>query len=267
VSDGPDVGYGPASDIPGVDFRPTGLAPRTEVRLGDALAPKTPEGVSWSFGAIVSIQSTSVTVELRGSGVTAANIPVSPGYVPQVGDVVLLLRQGPGYIVWGKASGEATNPTSPTPPRCYAWRSSNLALTDGAWTLVGLGSEAYDEPYGTMHDSTTNPSRVIAPEAGNYTVHCAVRTTTLASTLIQFEVRINAGGNQASGNRIIYHSQNGAGGGEDTGVGRSIDYDFAQGDYIELFVRVSTGANPDASLLGSGLAENTFLILRKNSAA
>jgi hypothetical protein len=259
--------YGPVSDIPGIDFGPHGLLPYTETRLSDKLAPKEAEGASWSFGAIISIESTSVTVELRGSGVNAANIPVSPGYAPQVGDVVLLLRQGAGYVVWGKASGQVTNPTAPTPPRCYAWRSSNLALTDGVWTLVGFGSENYDEPYGTMHSSGTNPSRVIAPEPGNYTVHCAVRTTTLTNTLIQMEVRINAAGSQASGNRIIYHSENGAGGGEDTGIGRSIDYDFATGDYVELFVRVSTGSFADATLLGNSLSENTFLILRKNSAA
>jgi hypothetical protein len=240
------------------------LQPLTETRLGDTLVPKQPEGVSWSFGKIISIQSTSVTVELRGSGVQAANIPVSPGYVPAANDVVLLLRQGPGYIVWGKASGEPTSPTAPTPPRCYAFRTNTvIGLTDGAWTLVSFDAEVYDEPYNTMHSS--NSSRVVAPEPGNYAVQCGVRTSTLAATLIQFSVRINAAGSSSGGNQIIFHSQNGAGGGEDTALGRSIDYDFALNDYAELFVRVSTGANPDANLLGGGQSENTFLILRKNA--
>ena len=244
-----------------------GLDPRVETRLGDELRPKQAEGASWSFGKVASIQATSVTVELRGSGVTAPNIPVAPGYVPQVNDVILLLRQGPGYVVWGKASGEATNPTAPTPPRCYAWRSASDALTDGVFKLVSFDDEVYDEPYNTMHSLVTNASRVIAPEDGNYSITCGAGWGSVASTLVQFEVRKNAAGSVGSGDRIIRHVQNGAGGGEPTFLGRSIDYDFVIGDYIEMFMYASTGGNPDSSIVGNGLAESTFLILRKNAAA
>ena len=146
------------------------------------------------------------------------------------------------------------------PPRCLAYRGSSLGLVDGAWTLIGLGSELYD-PYSTAaHDTVTNNSRVHARENGLYIVHCQVRTSTLSSTIIQFQVRKNSAASDTGGTRLFLHSQSGAGGGEATELGRSMDYPLTNGDYVESFIRCDTGANPDASLNGG--ADATFLSLR-----
>lgn len=146
------------------------------------------------------------------------------------------------------------------PPRVFAYHTAGTALTDGAWTLVSLGAELYD-PYSTAgHDNASNNSRVHARETGLYIIHCQVRTDDLTSTICQFQVRKNAAGSDSGGTRVFLHSQDGAGGGEVTELGRSVDYPLTLNDYVELFIRVNTGANPNASL-NTG-ADATFLSIR-----
>jgi hypothetical protein len=147
-----------------------------------------------------------------------------------------------------------------TPPRVFAYHTAATALTDGAWTLVSLGAELYD-PYSTVgHDNATNNSRVHARETGLYQVACQLRTTTLTGTIFQFQLRANSAGSSTGGTRIFLQSQNGAGGGEATAGGRTLDYPLNNGDYVELFIRVDTGGSPNASIDAG--ADATFLSLR-----
>jgi hypothetical protein len=144
------------------------------------------------------------------------------------------------------------------PPHTYANHTASSALTDNAWEVISLGGELYDS-HGA-HSTVTNSSRLVAPEIGLYTIHCQVRTSDLAGTICQFQVRMNAAGSDTGGTRLFLQSQNGAGGGQVTELGRSVDYPLDSGDYIELFILVNTGANPNANL-GSG-ADATFLSFR-----
>ena len=146
------------------------------------------------------------------------------------------------------------------PPRVYAYHTAGSALTDGAWTVISLGAELYDWTPTAMHDTVTNNSRVHARETGLHTIHNQIRTSDLSGTICQFQVRKNAVGSDTGGIRVFLQSQDGAGGGEVTELGRSVDYPLTNGDYVELFVRVNTGANPNASL-GAG-ADATFLSIR-----
>jgi len=146
------------------------------------------------------------------------------------------------------------------PPRVYAYHTAGSALTDGAWTVISLGGELYDSYPTAGHDTATNNSRVHARETGLYAIACQVRTSDLTGTICQFQVRKNAAGLDTGGTRVFLQSQDGAGGGEVTELGRSVDYPLTNGDYVELFIRVNTGANPNASL-GAG-ADATFLSIR-----
>jgi hypothetical protein len=146
------------------------------------------------------------------------------------------------------------------PPRVFAYHTASTALTDNVWTLVSLGAELYD-PYSTAgHDNVTNNSRVVARETGLYTIHNQIRTSDLSGTIFQMQVRKNSAGSDTGGTRIFLQSQTGAGGGQVTQIGRSVDYPLNTGDYVEMFIFVNTGGSPDATL-GSG-ADATFLSIR-----
>jgi hypothetical protein len=219
------------------------------------------------LGEVVSINQAAgiFTARLNGDPDPDHLVPdVRPlfSYGPQVGDLTWILKNRSDYIAIGPVGWG----TSPSPPRCLAFVNTAIPLTDGAWELMTLDGESYDLPYGTMHSTLViqNNSRVIAPEDGNYTVTCGIRTTDLAATLCQFQVRKNSAGSDTGGTRILLNSQNGAGGGQVTQLGRSKDLDMLEDDYVELFLLVNTGANPDASA-GTG-DTGTFLQLRKNFA-
>jgi hypothetical protein len=146
------------------------------------------------------------------------------------------------------------------PPRVYAYHTAGTTLTNGVWTLISLGGELYDPYSVTGHDNVTNNSRVFARETGIYTVHCQVSSSnTLGNTAFQLQVRQNAAGNVASGTRVLLTTQNGAGGGLVTSIGRSTDFPLTAGDYVELFAYFDTGGT--AGTLATG-ADRTYLSIR-----
>lgn len=125
---------------------------------------------------------------------------------------------------------------------------------------MSLGAELYDSYSVAAHDNVTNNSRMFAREDGLYVIDCQVRTSDLANTICQFQIRKNSAGSATGGTRILLESQNGAGGGQVTQLGRTLGsgYPLVNGDYIELFVLTSTGgAN---ATLGAG-ADATYLAL------
>jgi hypothetical protein len=146
------------------------------------------------------------------------------------------------------------------PPRVSAYHTAGTTLTDGVWTLLSLGGELYDTYSVAGHDTVTNNSRVFARETGLYTIQCQIRTSDLSGTICQFQVRQNAAGSSTGGTRLFLTSQNGAGGGQVTELGRERDYPLTAGDYVELFILCDTGANPNATM-GAG-ADATYLQIR-----
>ncbi len=142
------------------------------------------------------------------------------------------------------------------PPRVFAYHTAGSTITNGAFLLISLGGELYDPYTVAGHDTSTNNSRIFARETGLYAIDCQVRTSDLAGTICQFQVRLNSAGSSTGGTRIFLQSQDGAGGGQVTQLGRSVHYPMTAGDYIEMFILTSTGgAN---ATLGAG-ADATFL--------
>jgi hypothetical protein len=145
------------------------------------------------------------------------------------------------------------------PPRLSAYHTAGSTLTNGAWILVSLGGELYDTYSVAGHDTVTTNSRMFARETGLYTIHNQIRTSDLSGTVCQFQVRKNSAGSETGGTRIYLQSQNGAGGGQVTTLGRSVDYPLTSGDYVEMFVNCNTGGA--AATLNTG-ADATFLQIR-----
>jgi hypothetical protein len=143
------------------------------------------------------------------------------------------------------------------PPRVYAYHTAGTTLTNGVWTLISLGGELYDPYSVTGHDTVTNNSRVFARETGIYAIDCQVSSSnTLGNTAFQLQIRQNAAGNVASGTRVLLQTQNAAGGGLVTSIGRSTKFPLTSGDYVELFAYFDTGGT--AGTLATG-ADRTYL--------
>lgn len=240
--------------------------------IRDAAAEAAASEITLGLGSTDLRLGEVVTID-QASGVFTARLNADPdddhlvpnvrplfSYGPQVGDFTWILKNRSDYIAIGPVGWGQ----SPNTPRCHAYVNTAIPLTDGVARLVNLDGELYDEPYDTMHSTTFQNSRIIAPEDGNYTATCGVRTSDLAATLIQYQIRLNSGGNVAGGTRVVLTSQNGAGGGQVTQLGRSKDLEMVVGDYIEMFIMVNTGSNPDGTL--SADSNGSFLQLRKNFA-
>jgi hypothetical protein len=144
------------------------------------------------------------------------------------------------------------------PPRCFAYRSTTMTLSQATWEVVNLNAEQYDS--GAMHDNATNNTRVTATETGIYVAKCSVRFETgTASTYRGVQVRKNAAGSDLSGTRIAIKLEPALGGGEPSIFGFSVDVPMTAGDYLELFARQATGSG---TLDIGGGAEYTYLSVR-----
>lgn len=124
-------------------------------------------------------------------------------------------------------------------PRCRAYRAtSNQTINDATATAVSLAAESYD--IGTMHDNSTNPTRITIPSG------------TSGSYLFKGQVQFAA---NATGRREVYIYKNGsliatnqvpsASAGFDTTVEISTQDNASAGDYYELYAYQNRGGTLD----------------------
>ncbi len=139
------------------------------------------------------------------------------------------------------------------PPRCHAYHSAAVSLTNATWTLMQLASEDFD-PVGSMHDNVTNNSRVYTPDTGTFLIAASVNYVAGATNGRGLQVRKNAAGNAASGTRLLYGHGQGTSSG-DTMVAATRLVSMSAGDYVELFayqqstIALSTIAGSESTFL------------------
>lgn len=133
------------------------------------------------------------------------------------------------------------------PPCCRAWHSAAATLTTATSTVIALASETYDST-GSMHSTSSNTSRIIAPVAGKYHIVASIGFASNSTGRRICAVRLNAAGSSASGTLLA----------EKVGQANSsnihtesiaFDYDLAASDYVELFALQQSGGNLNTSAL------------------
>lgn len=147
------------------------------------------------------------------------------------------------------------------PPRALAYRGSTLAVSAGVWSAaIGMANELYDLYSPAAHDNATNNSRVIAQEAGIYSIFCQLRFAGVggAGGVRGLDLRKNAAGSQASGTRIAFEHRDVTGGGEATVFGLQVDASLNSGDYVEFFAFNGDSVSRNVD----GTFDSTFLGLR-----
>lgn len=114
-------------------------------------------------------------------------------------------------------------------PMCRVSKSSANNVADSTATTIGFGTEGYDTD--TMHDNSTNPSRITFTTAGKYHVGAMVKWETAAGGTRL--VSIVLGG--ASTLAAVEHPA------DCEYMTVAVDYVFTAGQYVELVVYQDSG--------------------------
>lgn len=140
----------------------------------------------------------------------------------------------------------------------------NVQNNNTTKTLISWTSEYYQRNVATpsaMHDTGSNPSRLIAPVEGIYNIswHIASRWTAgaPANSSHIIEVWKNAGGTYGSGTRVA-ETYDYVGGGAFAYMPGSIDLALSAGDYVEFFSGTNTAGTTRALNIDVGQSHATM---------
>jgi hypothetical protein len=126
------------------------------------------------------------------------------------------------------------------PPNCRVKQSSSTSLTQNVGTVIAFQAEDFDTD--TMHDNSTNNSRITIKTAGKYLVGASVQVN--ANSTIGARLRLN--GSTFIGSTIVGNA------GNPSAASVATIYDFAVNDYIEVLgltfnASTSTSGDGDTS--------------------
>lgn len=224
--------------------------------LGDAVtqplvqqiqaAPSQPSTVR--IGTVTSVSPLTVSVQ----GAVFAGVGKLTSYFsPAVGDVVALVGQSAltsdaaSWLVLGKVGASSSDAEEFTPPQVKAWNSTLVTLANSTTTVIPLQTELWDST-GTMHDTTTNTSRLVAPIDGRYLILANLGFVQNAVGRRICQVRLNAAGAGAGGIPISEENHMASPLGS-TVIGTKFEYDLIAGDYVEMFGNQTSGAPLDSA--------------------
>lgn len=118
--------------------------------------------------------------------------------------------------------------------RCRVKRSSAKSLTNATETVIDFDQEDFDTA--TMHDTSTNNTRITFPATGVYDVGAFVTLPSIGNSSWMY-LRLN-GTTVIAGNTISQVN---------SGASCSALVAFSAGDYIELVVRQNAGSSQNAT--------------------
>jgi hypothetical protein len=124
------------------------------------------------------------------------------------------------------------------PPRVYAYKTADGALANAAWNALNFNAESYDSH--AAHDNATNNTRLVAPEAGLYTVKAHTRFAAHATGARGINIRKNANAVQTAGTDVFFTYSLPSSGSVGYVFG-SVDVQLAAGDYLESFAWQNSG--------------------------
>lgn len=116
------------------------------------------------------------------------------------------------------------------------YRTTNKSIADSTQTIVDFDAETYDTA--SLHDNSTNNTRLTIPYAGKYSTSAAIEFAANGTGLRGIYLRINGttyiAGHSTSGNATV-----------NTTLSIETKYQFSVGDYIECSVFQTSGGNLD----------------------
>lgn len=129
-------------------------------------------------------------------------------------------------------------------PHCHAYDSAgNIVLNTGVVKVILLASELHDSTAG-MHSTSSNTSRLVAPIDGLYRFSAQVIMPTATYTVGLLNVRQNANASSTGGTSLSNtYFVRAAGQSGNPSVNSEIVRQLAAGDYLEMFVSQTSGAD------------------------
>ncbi|HEY5986958.1 MAG TPA: hypothetical protein VIV12_11365 [Streptosporangiaceae bacterium] len=144
------------------------------------------------------------------------------------------------------------------PPRVSAYRTTAVSTATAVWARADLTGELYDS-YGTaMHDTGTNPSRLVAPETMLYECHASLRVEANATGLRGIAVCKQTAGTYDALKLVKQETVTPAWSAA-WFLGLSTDVQLNAGEHVEMFGRQESGGALD--MFGGGIGQ-TFMSLR-----
>jgi hypothetical protein len=139
------------------------------------------------------------------------------------------------------------------------YNSGAITLTTATTTLLTFDTERFDTS--SIHSTSSNTGRLTAPRAGKYIIVANVRFAPNATGARRVEFRLNAAGSGAGGTRIgMVIQQAVTVASLVTIVNLTSVYQFASGDYVEVFAHQDSGGNLDVAVLNNESPE--FMMMR-----
>lgn len=132
-------------------------------------------------------------------------------------------------------------------PRAKVYRNGAFSIVHNTWALLAWDAQVWTSA--GMHDTGTNPSRLIAPTTGKYTFAGAVSILNQVSVAggndRAVNIRKNAGGNQANGTDLLLEMLPATGTASNpaswTTLSWNVDVALNAGEYVEAFWRHQQG--------------------------
>jgi hypothetical protein len=191
-----------------------------------------------------------LTVSVQGSVFVGVG-RLTTYLTPAVGDVVVLVGQSAltsdaaSWLVLGKVQDASEDVEVAQPPQVKAWHSTLVSLANSTTTVIPLQTELWDTT-GTMHSTTVDTSRLVAPIDGRYLILANLGFVQNAVGRRICQVRLNAGGSGVAGTNISEENHMASPLGS-TVVGTKFEYDLIAGDYVEMFGNQSSGGALDSA--------------------
>jgi hypothetical protein len=148
-------------------------------------------------------------------------------------------------------------------PCARVYHSATQTASNGLWTALAFNSERFDVDglgTSTIHDNTTNNSRLTCRVAGVYLItgHCQLDSTA-GGTQRYLHIMLN-GTTDIAGGGLTASAFSGSIGTDDAHLHTSTVYKLAVNDYVQLRVFHDCGADRNIDSLGNWSPE--FMMVR-----
>ena len=134
-------------------------------------------------------------------------------------------------------------------PRVHAYDGTGVSCANSVSTLIPWSAEVYDTD--SMHDNTTNPSRIIFNTTGLYQLDFQLTMPGVAYTLQDLNIRLNSGGAAAGGTSLRTQPYSDGTRGVATVAFRFQRF-MTAGDYVEAFMNQTSGLARSCSATSLG---------------
>ena len=139
----------------------------------------------------------------------------------------------------------------------HAVRTSAQSISSGAWAVLSLNGEIFDTD--TLHDNSTNPSRITMALAGKYIIAACLSWESNSTGERKLTIEKNSAGTQTDANIIGMNAAIASATGQ-TFMAVNAVHSLTAGDYVELFGFQNSGSNLGAAGTDTFLGV-TFLAL------